>query len=101
MLEEKDLHTFNLKSNMQIIVNKWAGIPLKGAAQEEFIQDFAENGITDEKGKNLKSFRACLNILRKGGFTIKDENKATKKDLEKYPDFLHTIREKYSTILSL
>lgn len=99
MLEEKDLHNFNLKSKIQIIVDKWAGIPLKGLAQEEFIEDFAENDITDVKGKNLKSFQACLNVLRSVGFTIENKQ-ATVADLKKYPEFLKKRKEKYYIILS-
>ena len=51
------------------------------------------------KGKNLKSFQACLSMLRNGGFLIENKQ-ATINDLKKYPEFLKKRKEKYYIILS-
>ena len=57
----EDIRNFNLKEQIDIIALKWKGIPLKGPAQDELVQDFIDAKITDDQRKPIDSFRKCCN----------------------------------------
>lgn len=92
-----DVRNFNLKEQVIQIADKWRGIPLKGPAQEELIQDFKERGITDNKRKLVITFRGCCAVFSTYDIELK-EKQATKKDIEQWPQYLNKVREKFKTI---
>ena len=93
-----DIRNFNIKEQVVAIANKWRGIPLKGLAQEELIQNFTEMGITDKKRCSITTFRGCCSVLIEAGIELK-EKQATKKDLEQWPQYLAKPREKFKIIV--
>ena len=97
-LDNGALNLFNFQESINSIVTKWAGIPLKGKAQEEFIEDFESYGITDARGRPIETFTRCLNLLKKSNVQI-GEKQANKKEIEKYPNYLTKVREKYKYII--
>lgn len=92
-----DVRNFNLKEQVTQIANKWRGIPLKGPAQQELIQDFVERGITDNTRHAVDTFRKCCIQFSNYGIELKTK-KATKKDLEQWPQYLTSAREEYKYI---
>ena len=93
-----DVRNFNLKEQVTQIANKWRGIPLKGPAQQELIQNFTEMGITDNKRKLVNTFRGCCAVFSTYGIELKTK-KATKKDLEQWPQYLKNQKEEYKYIV--
>ena len=93
----EDVRNFNLKEQVTQIANKWRGIPLKGPAQQELIQNFAERGITDNKRKLVTTFRGCCAVFSTYDIELKTK-KATKKDLEQWPQYLTNQKEEYKYI---
>lgn len=94
----KDVRNFNLEERIKNIAEKWRGIPLKGPAQEEFIQDFENNNIVNKRYEKVDTFIKACNILKEYNISFK-EKQASKKDLIEWPQFLTKIREKYKIIL--
>lgn len=83
-------YNFILKS----LIEKWKGIPLKGSAQVALIQDLNENGILDRHRKPITNFVAATRILKGLGAEF-ETKKATKKDLEVWPQYLTKVKEEY------
>ena len=86
-----------MEQKVKQIADKWRGIPLKGAAQQELIQNFTEMGITDNKRKLVNTFRGCCAVFSTYGIELK-EKQATKKDIEQWPQYLNKVREKFKVI---
>ena len=80
------------------IAEKWKGIPLKGPAQEELLEEFSREKIKDKNGKKVHSLRSCNTLFLEAGIVIK-EKQATLKDLEQWPQYLTKIKEKYRYIV--
>ena len=97
MAGAEDVRNFNMEQKVKQIADKWRGIPLKGAAQQELIQDFTNLGITDSKRKLITTFRGCCAAFNSYNIEVKTK-KATKKDLEVWPQFLKTQKEEYKYI---
>ena len=93
----EDIRNFNIETAVQNIAAKWRGIPLKGAAQEELIQDFQKAGITDKHRVLITTFRGCCTCFNNYNIDIKTK-KATKKDLEKWPQYLTQQKEEFKYI---
>ena len=94
----EDIRNFNLKEQIDIIALKWKGIPLKGPAQDELVQDFIDAKITDDQRKPIDSFRKCCNQFSKYGYNLK-ECQATKQDISDWPQYLSKLREKFKILL--
>ena len=94
----EDVRNFNLKEQVTQIANKWRGVPLKGPAQQELIQDFVERGITDNTRHAVDTFRKCCIQFSNYGIELKTK-KANKKDLEQWPQYLTSAREEYKYIV--
>lgn len=80
----EDIRNLDIKEQVIEIANKWRGIPLKGLAQEELLQEFIDKKITDAKRKIVTTFRGCCAVFSTYGVEIKTK-KAVKKDLESWP----------------
>lgn len=94
-----DIRVFSLKEQLQQILEKWYGIPLKGPAQEEFVQDFIDREISDKNGRKVTTFIRARHLMEEFGFNFA-EKQATKKDLEAYPQYLAKPREKFKVLIS-
>lgn len=90
----EEIRNFNLKLELKKIVKKWVGIPLKGPAQQEIVQDFKEAGITDKSRHAITSFPKICSFMRENGISI-SEKQASSKDLDQWPQFLNKPREKF------
>ena len=95
----EDVRNFNLESQVKEIANRWCGIPLKGPAQDELLQDFKNAGITDNQRHSIDTFKKCISQFEAYGITLK-EKQAGKKDLETWPQYLSKPREKFKIIIS-
>lgn len=93
-----DIRNFNLKEQLQQILEKWYGIPLKGPAQTEFVQDFIDEGISDKNGRKITTFIRACNLMKEFQFEFKTK-KATKNDLIQWPRYLSTPREEYKILV--
>ena len=93
----EDVRNFNMEQKVKQIADKWRGIPLKGTAQQELIQDFINMEVTDSKRKLITTFRGCCAAFNSYNIEVKTK-KATKKDLEVWPQFLKTQKEEYKYI---
>lgn len=93
-----DVRNFNLEEKIKNIAEKWRGIPLKGPAQQELIQDFIDNEITNKKYHKIDTFTKICNLFKEYNIKLK-EKQASKKDLEKWPQYLIKTREKYKIII--
>lgn len=93
-----DIRNFNLKEQLQQILEKWYGIPLKGPAQTEFVQDFIDEGISDKNGRKITTFIRACNLMKEFQFEFKTK-KATKNDLIQWPQYLSTPREEYKILI--
>ena len=96
----EDIRNFNLEEAVRTIAQKWEGIPLKGTAQDELLEDFREAGISDKKRKLVSSFRTCCTILSNYNIAL-ESHKATREDLKKWPQYLSKIKEEYRVIANL
>lgn len=94
----EDIRNFNLESQIKEIANRWRGIPLKGPAQDELIQDFKNAGITDKQRHLIDTFKKCLTQFEIYNINLK-EKQAGKKDLEMWPQYLTKPREKFKIII--
>lgn len=94
----EDVRNFNMEQKVKQIADKWRGIPLKGAAQQELIQDFTNLGITDSTRHAVDTFRKCCTQFASHNIELKTK-KATKKDLEQWPQYITTAREEYKVIV--
>ena len=94
----EDVRNFNLESQIKEIANRWCGIPLKGPAQDELLQDFKNAGITDNQRHSIDTFKKCISQFEAYGITLK-EKQAGKKDLETWPQYLSKPREKFKIII--
>ena len=97
ILKYDEIRDFNFKSQILDIAQKWKGIPLKGPAQEQLIQDLNEAGITDKTRHQISSFTKACNLLRENGISF-SEKQATKTDISNWPQYLSTPREKFKII---
>lgn len=97
LIDPNDIRIASQKESLLEIAERWKGIPLKGKAQEAFIQDFITMKITDKSRHPISSFRGCTSILMEAGITI-NEKQATLKDIEAWPQYLTKAREKYRVI---
>ena len=94
---QDDIRNFNMREQVRELAERWRGIPLKGRAQEEFVGEFVECGITDEQERKITTFTRACNMVKRCGYSI-SEKRANKQDLIEWSDFLTTPREKYKTI---
>ena len=94
----EDVRNFNMEQKVKQIADKWRGIPLKGVAQQELIQDFTNLGITDSTRHAVDTFRKCCIQFSNYGIELKTK-KANKKDLEQWPQYITTVREEYKFIV--
>ena len=83
---------------MREIADKWRGVPLKGTAQELLLQDFQDNQIIDKKRNLIKSFKGICACLDNYQIETKSK-KATKKDIETWPQYLSKPREEFKYIV--
>lgn len=93
-----DVRNFNMEQKVKQIADKWRGIPLKGPAQQELIQDFTDMGITDSSRHVVDTFRKCCIQFTNHNIEMKSK-KATKKDLKQWPQYITTAREEYKVII--
>lgn len=93
-----DVRNFNMEQKIKQIADKWRGIPLKGPAQQELIQDFTDMGITDNSRHAIDTFRKCCIQFINHNIEMKSK-KATKKDLEQWPQYITAAREEYKVII--
>ena len=93
-----DVRNFNMEQKVKQIADKWRGIPLKGPAQQELIQDFTNMGITDSSRHTIDTFRKCCIQFTNHNIRLK-EKQATKRDLESWPQYLSQPREKFKIII--
>lgn len=94
----EDIRNFNLEMKVRGIADKWRGVPLKGTAQELLLQDFQDNQITDKKRNLIKSFKGICACFDNYQIETKSK-KATKKDIETWPQYLNTTREEFKYIV--
>ena len=93
-----DIKGYNIEQRIAKIADKWRGIPLKGKAQEELIEDFKKENITDNQRKAITTFRKCCCQFSNYGIQLKTK-KATKEDLSLWPQYLTTPREEFKIIV--
>lgn len=93
-----DIKGYNIEQRIVRIADKWRGIPLKGKAQEELIEDFKKENITDNQRKAVTTFRKCCCQFSNYGIQLKTK-KATKEDLSLWPQYLTTPREEFKIIV--
>lgn len=93
-----DIKGYNIEQRIVKIADKWRGIPLKGKAQEELIEDFKKENITDSQRKAVTTFRKCCCQFSNYGIQLKTK-KATKEDLSLWPQYLTTPREEFKIIV--
>lgn len=93
-----DIKGYNIEQRIVRIADKWRGIPLKGKAQEELIEDFKKENITDNQRKTITTFRKCCGQFSNYGIQLKTK-KATKEDLSLWPQYLTTPREEFKIIV--
>lgn len=94
ILSYNEIKEENQQEKISAIIKKWEGIPLKGEAQEKIIQDFIDNKIINNTRHPINTFRKICNLL---GDLI-ETKKATKKDLEKWPNYLKKLKEEFKII---
>lgn len=94
----EDIRNFNFNEAIHQIADKWRGIPLKGPAQQELLQDFVEYEITDKKRKKITTFRGCCACLTNYGIEIKTK-KASLQDLQNWPQYITKLKEEYKYII--
>ena len=93
-----DIRNFNMGEAVKAIADKWRGIPLKGPAQDELIEDFKEAGITDNTRHTVDTFRKCCIQFSNHNIEL-ETKKASKKDLETWPQYLKKSREEFKYII--
>ena len=98
IINYEEIKNFNFKSDIESIAAYWEGIPLKGTAQDEFVNDFMERGVMDKYRRPIDNFKKAINICKEFGISFSDK-KATKKDLEQWPQYLAKPREEYKMII--
>ena len=98
ILEYEDIKKENNENTIRIIAKEFAGKPLKGKIQEDFIKKFIDYNIQDSNRKKVDTFTKACNTMRKNGIEIKDKQ-ANQKDLKEWNGVLSKIREKYKVIV--
>ena len=98
ILEYEDIKKENNESTIYAIAKEFAGKPLKGQIQEDFIKRFIDYNIQDNSRRKIDTFTKACNAIRKIGIEIKDKQ-ATQKDLKEWSGILSKIREKYKVII--
>lgn len=93
----EDIRQYNLEEKIAQIVDKWAGIPLKGKTQEEFVQDCIAAEFLDGRRKKITTFRGCCQVLDSNNVKVV-VRKATRQDLLNWPQSLTKIKEEYRVI---
>lgn len=93
-----DIKYFTIEEKVKAIADKWRGIPLKGATQEELVQDFIDAGIVTNNRHAADGFTKCCIQFRKYNIELK-EKQANLKDLENWPQYLTKRREKFKIII--
>lgn len=81
-----DVRNFNMEERLKVLVEKWRGVPLYGPAQQELLQDFIDNNITDKKRKKMTNFKSCTACLRNHNFILKSK-KINKKECTTWPEY--------------
>lgn len=94
---QDDIRDYNIEEGLKTIVDKWRGIPLKGTAQQELIDDMAAAGITDKKRNKITTFRGCCSCFSRYGIELKT-GKAAKADIQKWPQYLQALKEEFKYI---
>ena len=98
ILEYEDIKKENNENTIRAIAKEFAGKPLKGKTQEDFIKRFRYYNIQDSNRKKVDTFRKACNAIRKNGIEIR-EKQANQKDLKNWKNILTKIREKYKIIM--
>ena len=98
ILEYEDIKKENNENTIRAIAKEFAGKPLKGKIQEDFIKRFIDYNIQDSNRKKVDTFTKACNAVRKNGIEIKDKQ-ANQKDLKEWSGILSKIREKYKVII--
>ena len=94
----EDIRNFNIEEAIKQIAQRWTGIPLKGAAQNDLLNDINNAGITDKQRRTIDTFKKCCALFEQYGIELK-EKQASKKDLAQWPQYLKTPREKFKIIV--
>lgn len=97
ILEYEDIKKENNENTIHAIAKEFAGKPLKGEIQKEFIQRFIDYNIQDDSRRRIDTFTKACNAIKKAGIEIKDKQ-ANQKDLKEWKGILTKAREKYKTI---
>ena len=97
ILEYEDIKKENNENTIHTIAKEFAGKPLKGEIQKEFIQRFIDYNIQDNARRKIDTFAKACNAMKKAGIEIKDKQ-ANQKDLKEWNGILTKAREKYKTI---
>lgn len=95
-----DIKLYNLATKVKEIAEKWKGIPLKGKAQDELIQDFIAAEVTDDHRREINTFRKCCGQFTKYGIII-ESKKANQKDLVAWPQYLSSLKEEFKIITEI
>ena len=95
-----DIKLYNLATKVKEIAEKWKGIPLKGKAQDELIQDFIAAEVVDDHRREINTFRKCCGQFTKYGIII-ESKKANQKDLMAWPQYLSSIKEEFKIITEI
>lgn len=98
VLEYEEIRKENNENTIYAIAKEFAGKPLKGKIQEDFVKKFADCNLRDESGRKIQTFTKACNAVRKIGIEIKDKQ-ANQKDLKEWSGILSKIREKYKVIV--
>ena len=98
ILEYEEIKKENNENTIYVIAKEFAGKPLKGRIQEDFVGKFADCNLRDESGRKIQTFTKACNAVRKIGIEIKDKQ-ANQKDLKEWSGILSKIREKYKVII--
>ena len=97
ILEYEDIKKENNENTILTIAREFAGKPLKGEIQKEFIQRFTDYNLRDESRRKVETFTRACNMMREAGIKI-EERQANQKDLKEWKGILTKVREKYKTI---
>ena len=97
LIDANEIRVSGQKDLVLQLAAKWAGIPLKGEAQDELVHDFQQLGIVDKSRRIVSTLRGCTATFAEAGVTLK-EKQASAKDLERWPQYISKVREKFRYI---
>ena len=97
ILEYEDIKKENNENTILTIAKEFAGKPLKGEIQKDFVQRFIDYNIQDSARRKIDTFAKACTAMKKAGIEIKDKQ-ANQKDLKEWNGILTKAREKYKTI---